>query len=73
MTMHAMPVMLGVLAILAIAYRYYSAFLAAKVAALDDCAGHAGAPLAATARTSTRPTAGFFSATISRRSRAPVR
>jgi len=31
-----MPVMLGVLAILAVAYRYYSAFLAAKVAALDD-------------------------------------
>src|SRR5580700_3525334 len=36
MTMHAMPVMLGVLAILAVAYRYYSAFLAAKVASLDD-------------------------------------
>jgi len=36
MTIHAMPVMLGVLAILAIAYRYYSAFLAAKVAVLDD-------------------------------------
>src|SRR5277367_2860035 len=36
MTMHAMPVMLGVLAILAVAYRYYSRFLAAKVAALDD-------------------------------------
>jgi len=34
--MHAMPVMIGVLAILAIAYRYYSAFLAARVAALDD-------------------------------------
>ncbi len=33
---HAMPVMLLVLAILAVAYRYYSAFLAAKVAALDD-------------------------------------
>src|SRR4030081_4163557 len=33
---HAMPVMLGVLAILALAYRYYSAFLAAKVATLDD-------------------------------------
>ncbi|WP_420841866.1 carbon starvation protein A [Fimbriiglobus ruber] len=31
-----MPVMLGVLVILALAYRYYSAFLAAKVAALDD-------------------------------------
>ncbi len=33
--LHAMPVMLGVLAILAIAYRYYSAFLAARVAVLD--------------------------------------
>ncbi len=36
MTVHAMPVMLGVLAILAIAYRYYSAFLAARVAVVDD-------------------------------------
>src|SRR5690349_19763814 len=36
MTLHAMPVMLGVLAILAIAYRYYSAFLATRVAVLDD-------------------------------------
>src|SRR6516164_8188729 len=34
--MHAMPVMLTVLAVLAIAYRYYSAFLAARVAVLDD-------------------------------------
>jgi carbon starvation protein len=34
--MHAMPVMIGVLCCLAVAYRYYSAFLAAKVAALDD-------------------------------------
>src|SRR5271168_2402478 len=34
--MHAMPVMLGVLAILAVAYRYYSAFLASKVAVLDN-------------------------------------
>lgn len=32
----AMPLMLGVLCILAIAYRYYSAFLAARVMALDD-------------------------------------
>src|SRR5215211_1493951 len=32
----AMPLMLFVLCVLAIAYRYYSAFLAAKVAALDD-------------------------------------
>src|SRR5262245_25950564 len=34
--MHAMPLMIGVLCCLAIAYRFYSAFLAAKVAALDD-------------------------------------
>lgn len=34
--LNAMPIMLGVLCVLAIAYRYYSAFLAAKVAALDD-------------------------------------
>jgi carbon starvation protein len=33
--MTAMPLMLGVLCVMAIAYRYYSAFLAAKVAALD--------------------------------------
>jgi len=32
----AMPVMVGALCILAIAFRYYSAFLAAKVACLDD-------------------------------------
>ena len=36
MTVRALPVMLGVLAALAVAYRYYSAWLAAKVAALDD-------------------------------------
>jgi carbon starvation protein len=34
--MTAMPVMIVVLCLLAIAYRYYSAFLAAKVAVLDD-------------------------------------
>jgi carbon starvation protein len=34
--MHAMPLILGVLAILAIAFRFYSHFLAAKVACLDD-------------------------------------
>ena len=36
MTVHAMPLMIGVLAVLAVAYRYYSAFLAARVAVLDD-------------------------------------
>src|SRR6185436_1218965 len=34
--MHAMPLMIGVLCCLAIAYRYYSKFLATKVAVLDD-------------------------------------
>jgi carbon starvation protein len=34
--MHAMPLVIVVLACLAIAYRFYSAFLAAKVATLDD-------------------------------------
>lgn len=34
--LHALPVMLAALLILAIAYRYYSAFLAAKLACLDD-------------------------------------
>ncbi len=34
--LHAMPILLAALCILAIAYRYYSAFLAARVAMLDD-------------------------------------
>jgi carbon starvation protein len=34
--LRAMPLLLGALVVLALAYRYYSAFLAAKVAALDD-------------------------------------
>ncbi|HEY7308808.1 MAG TPA: carbon starvation protein A [Gemmataceae bacterium] len=34
--LRAMPLLLGALCCIAIAYRYYSAFLAAKVAALDD-------------------------------------
>src|SRR5471030_3144943 len=34
--LRAMPVMIGALCILAIAFRYYSAFLAAKVVALDN-------------------------------------
>src|SRR3954463_10879948 len=34
--MTAMPVMIVVLCLMAIAYRYYSAFLAARVAVLDD-------------------------------------
>ena len=34
--MTALPIMIGVLCILAIAYRYYSAFIATKVMVLDD-------------------------------------
>src|SRR3990172_4563659 len=34
--MHAAPILIVVLCVLAIGYRYYSAFLAAKVAVLDD-------------------------------------
>src|SRR5262249_51646565 len=34
--LHAMPVMLVVLLVLVVAYRYYSAFLAAKAMALDE-------------------------------------
>jgi carbon starvation protein len=36
LTINAVPVLIGVLCIYAIAYRYYSAFIAAKVLALDD-------------------------------------
>ena len=34
--MHALPIILVVLAVMAIAFRYYSAFVAARVAVLDD-------------------------------------
>jgi len=34
--MHALPLIIGALCVMAIAYRYYSAFIAAKVVALDD-------------------------------------
>jgi carbon starvation protein len=34
--MSALPIMIGALCVLTIAYRYYSAFIAAKVMALDD-------------------------------------
>src|SRR5215472_8011659 len=35
-TINALPILIAVLCIYAIAYRYYSAFIAAKVMALDD-------------------------------------
>jgi carbon starvation protein len=34
--MHALPLMLGAICVVAIAYRYYSAFIATKVLVLDD-------------------------------------
>jgi len=36
--MNALPILVGALCVIAIAYRYYSAFLAAKVLTLDDTA-----------------------------------
>src|SRR5436190_12279078 len=36
--MNALPIIIGALCVMAIAYRYYSAFIAAKVLALDDSA-----------------------------------
>ncbi len=36
MILHAAPVMIGALCVLVIAYRYYSAFIAARVLVLDD-------------------------------------
>ena len=34
--MNALPIIIGSLCVMAIAYRYYSAFIAAKVLTLDD-------------------------------------
>ena len=34
--MNTLPVLLGALCVYALAYRYYSAFIAAKALALDD-------------------------------------
>src|SRR5678816_3096564 len=36
--MNALPILIGALCVIAIAYRYYSAFLAAKVLTLSDLA-----------------------------------
>ena len=71
--LRAMPLMLGVLCVLAIAYRYYSAFLAAKVAALDDSRVDAGPSASTTARTTIRRTSGCCSAITSPPSPAPGR
>src|SRR5216110_3627576 len=35
-SMNALPIIVGALCLMAISYRYYSAFIAAKVLALDD-------------------------------------
>jgi len=37
--MNALPIIVGTLCVMAIAYRYYSAFIAAEALALDD-SGH---------------------------------
>src|SRR5271156_2815989 len=43
--MTAMPILVAILCLMAIAYRYYSAFLAAKVATLDDLRTTPAGPL----------------------------
>lgn len=70
--MRALYVILPILGILAIAYRYYSAFIAAKVMMLDD-SRPTPAQSARTATTITRPPDGCCLGTISRPLRAPGR
>ncbi len=64
--MRALPLMLGAVCVAAIAYRYYSAFIAAKVLCLDDSAGHAGAPAQRRAQLRPDQPAGCCSAITSR-------
>ena len=71
--MHAMPLLLVVLCCLAIAYRYYSAFLAAKVAALDDSRHDAGPSLQRRPELPSHATNGCCSAITSPPSPAPAR
>ena len=71
--MHALYLVIPALCIMAIAYRYYSAFIAAKVMALDDSRSHAGAHEVRRRTTTTRRTGGCSSAITSRRSPAPGR
>ena len=70
--MRALYLILPILCILAIAYRYYSAFIAARIMALDDTRV-TPAHGATTARTTTRPIAWCFSAIISPQSPGPDR
>ena len=71
--MHAAWWMLGALAVLAIAYRYYSAFIAAKVLCLDDARVTPAHTRSRTGRTSIRRIASCSSAITSPRSPAPGR
>ena len=52
--MNSFPIMVGALCVLALGYRYYSAFIAAKVLALDDRRRDAVAPASRTATTTCR-------------------
>ena len=69
--MRALYIILPILCVLAIAYRYYSAFIAAQVMVARRLADDAGARAGTTATTTIRPPAGSCSATISPRSPAP--
>ena len=70
--MHALYLVIPALAVGVIAYRYYSAFIAAKVMSLDD-ARKTPAQRSTTAPTTIRPRGGCCSAIISRPSPAPGR
>ena len=70
--MNALYLLLTALLVVALAYRYYGAFLAAQVVALDDRRPVPPAP-SATARTTIPPTSGSSSATTSPPSPARAR
>ena len=71
--MHALYVILPILCILAIAYRYYSAFIAARVMVLDDSRADAGARAVRRPQLLPDASGGCSSAITSRPSPAPAR
>ena len=71
--MSAMPLMVAILCVMAIAYRYYSAFLAARVADSRRFPGHARDARGRRAELIIPPTNGCSSGIISRPSAAQDR
>ena len=71
--MNSVVLIITAMLVMALAYRYYGAFISAKVLALDDRAHHARAHPGRRAELRLRPTSGCSSATTSRPSRAQGR